>query len=307
MQTDDMISSPPAFPGQCYEYPAAKRLRFFVTYVLAKVLYLWRDVKTPRIRLFAYEVAYSLCRATRRAPFSLQWLRLTQITTIFGTFNIRPGTTDAACVSPAFERPDLDYLLTLLSEHMAAGRTVLFIDVGADVGTYAISIGNRLRSLGEIRVLAFEPAKVSCDLLRANVKDNELTRIVESRQIGLGDGSVTSAELRFDAREPGCSGLDASLVHGEIVEDVQISTIDAQVNLDVLASVVALKLDVEGSEVAVLKGATATLAAAQEVLLLVEDFVDASVVSYLEQTGWSFLEKITPYNSFWILRKKASG
>jgi FkbM family methyltransferase len=307
MQTDDMINSSSAYPDQCYEYPVSKRLRFFVTYVLAKVLYLWRDVKTPRIRLFVYEIVYSLCRATRRAPFSLRWLRLTQVTTIFGTFNIRPGTTDAACVSPAFERPDLDYLLALLSEHMAAGRTVLFIDVGADVGTYAISIGNRLRSLGEIRVLAFEPAKVSCDLLRTNAKDNELTRIVQPRQIGLGDGSVTSAELRFDAREPGCSGLDASLVHGEIVEDVQISTVDAQVNLDVLAGVVALKLDVEGSEVAVLKGATATLAAAQEVLLLVEDFVDASVVSYLERTGWSFLEKITPYNSFWILRKKASG
>ena len=307
MQADDMINSRSVSPDPSYEYSITKHLRFLVTYVLAKVLYLWRDVKTPRIRLFAYEVVYSLCRATRRSPLSMRWLRLAQVTTSFGTFNIRPGTTDAACVSPAFERQDLDHLLALLGEHMAAGRTVLFIDVGADVGTYAISIGNRLRSLGEIRVLAFEPSKASFDLLRTNVRDNELTGIVELRQIGLGDGSVTSAELRFDAREPGCSGLDASLVHGEILEEVQMSTIDAQVNLDGLASVVALKLDVEGSEIAVLKGATVTLAAAHEVLLLVEDFVDASVVSYLERTGWSFREKATPYNSFWILPKRVSA
>jgi FkbM family methyltransferase len=303
MQTGNMIDAAPAFARRSYEYPIAKRIRFFVSYVLAKVLYLWRDVKTPRIRLFVYEIVYSLCRAARRSPLPLRWLQLTQVTTIFGIFNIRAGTTDAACVSPAFERQDLEILLARLSERLAAGQAVLFIDVGADVGTYAISVGNCLRSLGNIRILAFEPSRISYDLLRANVNNNELTDIVEPRQIGLGDGSAASAELLFDAREPGCSGLDASIVHGEIVETVKMSTLDTQVAQNVPASVIALKLDVEGSEIAVLKGATATLAAAEEVLLLVEDFVDASIVSYLEQTGWSFREKVTPYNSFWILQK----
>jgi FkbM family methyltransferase len=184
---------------------------------------------------------------------------------------------------------------------------VLFIDVGADVGTYAISVGNCLRSLGDIRILAFEPSRISYDLLCANVKNNELTDIVEPRQIGLGDGSAASAELLFDAREPGCSGLDASIVHGEIAETVKMSTLDAQVAQNMPASVIALKLDVEGSEIAVLKGAAATLAAAEEVLLLVEDFVDVSIVSYLKRTGWSFREKVTPYNSFWILQKCKPG
>lgn len=307
MQADDMIGAASASTARSYEYPIAKRLRFFVSYVLAKVVYLWRDVRTPRIRLFAYEIVYSFCRAARRPPLPLRWLQLTQVTTIFGTFNIRAGTTDAACVSPAFERQDLDRLMARLSEHLAAGQAVLFIDVGADVGTYAISVGNCLRSLGDIRILAFEPSRISYDLLCANVKNNELTDIVEPRQIGLGDGSAASAELLFDAREPGCSGLDASIVHGEIVETVKMSTLDAQVAQNVPASVIALKLDVEGSEIAVLRGAAATLTAAEEVLLLVEDFVDVSIVSYLKRTGWSFREKVTPYNSFWILQKCKPG
>ena len=307
MQAQNMVDAASALTARSYEYPIAKRLRFLVSYVLAKVLYLWRDVKTPRIRLFAYEVVYSFCRAAGRSPLPLRWLQLTQVSTIFGTFNIRIGTTDAACVSPAFERQDLDLLLARLSEHMAAGKAVLFIDVGADVGTYAISVGNCLRALGDIRILAFEPSKVSCDLLRLNVANNDLVDIVEPRQIGLGDGSADSAELLFDAREPGCSGLDASIVQGEMVETVKMSTLDAQLARHVLGSVIALKLDVEGSEIAVLKGAATTLAAAEEVLLLVEDFVDVGIVSYLERTGWSFQEKVTPYNSLWILQKHNPG
>jgi FkbM family methyltransferase len=282
-----------------FQFSTAKRLQFYVTYILSKLLYLWHDVKAPRVRLFVYEIVYSICRAVGRPPLRLRWLQLKQVTTIFGTFNIRPGTTDAACVSPAFERPDLKHLLTLLRGHLAAGRKVLFIDVGADVGTYAISIANRLYRFGEISVLAFEPSQSSCELLCQNVADNNLTQIVEPRQVGLGDGSYTAATLRFDPNEPGCSGVVGSIVHGELREEVQMSTIDAQVNIETLPSVVALKLDVEGSEISVLRGAAATLATAQEVVLLVEDFVDTSVVSYLENTGWSFQGKFTPYNSFW--------
>ena len=65
-----------------------------------------------------------------------------------------------------------------------------------------------------------------------------------------------------------------------------------------------LKLDVEGSEIPVLDGARATLAAAEEVLLLVEDFIDDSVVDYLKESGWSFDDKLTPYNSFWSMHRR---
>ena len=63
--------------------------------------------------------------------------------------------------------------------------------------------------------------------------------------------------------------------------------------------VVVLKLDVEGYEVPALDGALATTTGAAEALLLVEDFVDHAVVGYLQATGWTFVDKLTPYNSFW--------
>ena len=286
--------------GSKFGFPWTMRLQFYLQYVWIKTVSFWREVKTPRLRLFIYEVVYSIRRFIRYPPPRLAWLRLNRVVTTFGVFNIRPGTTDAAIVSPGFERQDLDHLLTILSWRLSAGRTVLFLDIGANIGTYAISVTNRLRRLGEIRALAFEPAQSSCALLHENVVANDLREIVDVRQMGLGDGSIASATMQFNSREPGGHSLNPSLVwRSEQRETVEISTIDKQVNTEALADVVALKLDVEGSEIAVLKGAIATLAAAQEVLLLVEDFLDESVVAYLEATGWLFQGKFTPYNSFW--------
>jgi FkbM family methyltransferase len=303
MKTDSAHTS--TVEGKTFGFPRARKLQFFVRYVWTKTVSFWYEVKAPRFRLFIYEVIYSICRAVGYPPPRLAWLKLDRVETTFGVFNIRPGTTDAACVSPGFERPDLNELITLLSRRLTAGRTVLFLDVGADVGTYAISVGNRLRSFGEISVLAFEPASSSYELLRENVVANGLTEVVDACPLGLGDGSIDSAILQFNPREPGGRSLNASLVwQSELSEKVEISTIDKQVNIETLANVVALKLDVEGSEISVLNGAAATLAAAEEVLLVVEDFLDESVITYLQANGWSFQEKLTPYNSFWSYSRR---
>jgi FkbM family methyltransferase len=290
--------------GKVFGFTTPHRRAFVLRYVLSKTVFFWRDVHRPRFRLFLYEIVYSLCRATSRPPLALRWLRLYRVSTIFGVFNIRPGTIDAACVSPAFERPDLDHLLSRLRERLSAGRSVLFLDIGADVGTYAVSVVNSLRGLGDIRAIAFEPSQSSCELLRRNLRDNGLDTLVTSRQLALGDGSITTAYLRFDPREPGGSGLNSSHVQGTEPEEVHVSTIDAEIDPLSVPDILVLKLDVEGSEIPVLAGARAILAAARETLLLVEDFVDDSVVRYLEETGWSFDDKLTPYNSFWSIHRR---
>ena len=88
MQPDDFSAT--IITQSPFQFSRTNYLRFLVTYVLAKLLYFWHDVKAPRVRLFVYEVVYSLCRATHRPPLRLRWLQLEQVTTIFGTFNIRP-------------------------------------------------------------------------------------------------------------------------------------------------------------------------------------------------------------------------
>ena len=62
---------------------------------------------------------------------------------------------------------------------------------------------------------------------------------------------------------------------------------------------VVLKIDVEGVEEIVLRGASGLLEQGIETHLMVEDFIDRSIVTYLEESGWEFEGKVTDYNSWW--------
>ena len=64
---------------------------------------------------------------------------------------------------------------------------------------------------------------------------------------------------------------------------------------------IVFKIDVEGVEEDVLEGARNVLSSGQEVYLMVEDFVNPQIVSYLEGLGAGFIRKLTPYNSWWKL------
>lgn len=299
MPSDNQHYTPIQVADRQFGFSTTDRLKFVTGYLLSKLFYLWYEVKTPRLRLFVYEMVYSICQATGRDPLAMRWLRIDRVETVFGSFNVRPGTGDVACASPAFERSDLSHLLKLLEEQLVAGRSVLFLDVGAALGTYAIAIENRLSKLGDIRVLAFEPSLSSFTLLKENIEDNGLTGMVEARQLALGDGSAASAKLRFDPLVPGGSTLGGAPSKGTVYEEVALSSIDVEIENEAF-DVLAIKMDVEGSEVPVLKGATKSLAAAKT-LLIVEDFIDTGVVDYLQSTGWQFNKKLTPYNSFWSL------
>ncbi len=288
-----------------------RRAAFVLGYVLHKTVLLPRDVRSPRLRMLVYEIVYSACRLLGRSPRRLRFLGISRVDSVFGTFHVRPGTIDAACASPAFERPDVDVLLGELDRAARGRRDVVFVDVGADIGTYSVTVGNHLRRTRAARIIAFEPSSSSAEVLRRNVAANGLTAVVDVRQRALGDGSSDTATLTFDLDEPGCSGLDTTALQvraGHVVqEQVGVSTLDAELadlpELDLLV----MKLDVEGLERAVLDGGRASVERAAETLLLVEDFVDLRIVDHLRADGWTLVTKVTPYNSFWRRARATAG
>lgn len=293
-----MTVSPPA-PSRPFGFRRRDRARFVASYVRDKTVGMVTDVRSHRLRLAAYEWSYSMARVAGRRPAPLRGLQIDEVDSRFGRFAVRPGTIDVACASPAFERPDVDRLLAELDRYRAAGRAVTFLDIGADLGTYTVTVA---RHDPAVTVVAFEPAYDSHQLLARNVDMNGVADRVHRVRAACGDGSVDRTVLTFDAEEPGSSGVRADLVAGARREQVVVTTVDA--TLDGLPEVrrddvVVLKLDVEGYEVPALDGALATTSGAAEALLLVEDFVDVAVIGYLQATGWTFVDKLTPYNSFW--------
>ncbi len=283
-----------------FRYEFKDKLLFYFNYFYTKVFCLWMEVKRPKLRMFIYEMLYSSQKLLDYSSMYASPFNVTEVETMFGRFKVRQGTVDMSNVSPAFERPDVDYLLNLLGDLRLDGKRVLFLDIGADLGTYSITVGNRFMGSGALRLMAFEPAASSFALLQENISLNGLEGISTLHNKALWDVDGLELDFSFNPEAPGSSGVRAS--GGQKVTTIKLDTAlsSCQEDYDVLV----MKIDVEGAEQKVLKGAAEALGLAKDTYLLVEDFVETSIISYLEQAGWEFMAKKTPYNSFWRLPPK---
>lgn len=123
-----------------------------------------------------------------------------------------------------------------------------FVDVGANVGSYTILAAGAVRA----RVTAVEPIPETFAKLERNVSLNALGTLVSCHRMGLSD---SEGNLRFT------STLDT--VNHVVADGESGSGIDVPVmRLDELVAgraPVLMKIDVEGHELAVLRGGRKTL------------------------------------------------
>lgn len=124
----------------------------------------------------------------------------------------------------------------------------LFIDIGANVGAYSLLAAGGCKS----QTLAIEPIPTTFNKLVANVKLNNLSNLVECLNIGVGamEGVLTFVETPH-------SELNHVASSNENPTDPQIAI--SVLTLDSLVPTIKpslIKIDVEGFELEVLKGAT---------------------------------------------------
>ena len=141
----------------------------------------------------------------------------------------------------------------LIEELVRPGDT--FIDVGANIGFYTLVIGSTRR---DAHVIAFEPNPGNFALLQRNVETNALSN-VRCEPLAVSDvdqtatlyltGSHMSASLR--------AGFDGN-VTGTI--DVQTVKLDTYLARQPVRGRLVMKVDVEGHEEALFRGADETLA-----------------------------------------------
>ena len=194
---------------------------------MLKVFHLWFEVKRPRLRTFIYEMIYSAAKLIDRSwclpcPFKTDFIE-----TRFGKFKVRPFTTDMASASPAFERRDMDYLLRLGERLRKQGSKILFLDIGADIGTFTITVGNRFRNYESMCIMAFEPAGSSYKLLKENIEQNGLAGKVEAFDFALYNENGVEVGFQFNVKVPGRSGLRLEHVEGLRLEKVMARTLDS--------------------------------------------------------------------------------
>lgn len=129
------------------------------------------------------------------------------------------------------------------------------VDVGANIGTHAIVAALRVGPTG--RVYACEAHPATAAFLRRNIRLNGLEPIVEAIDSAIGEtaGQAVFSDYRSDDQNHVTTACADGIA-------VSVRTLDSLVpngNIDLL------KIDVEGFELMVLRGARATLARVQAI------------------------------------------
>ncbi len=214
-------------------------------------------LKHFEVRYFIYSLVYILKNKT---PNKSGYYRSS-----LGKFYVRKGTLDFQFANYAYEWGVKKFVYKHINNYD------IFLDIGANIGTYSVLFAGK-----GLTGFAFEPIKSNFEALKTNLGLNHLSEKVKLLPVGLGSYKHR-ANFTFDPVNTGASHLTDDHIDAEIIinpefEDTDIETLDGLMEvLDINTEKrIILKIDVEGMELDVLKGATNFLKKYPHVLLIIE-------------------------------------
>lgn len=169
-----------------------------------------------------------------------------------------------------------------------AGDCRTFLDVGAMIGAYSLFA----TALPKVeRIIAIEANPVAARELRANIRLNNANVEIIEAAVSDHDGEVSFGVVSDFA---GDNAVMETALHDGFKSVVRVPSITLD-SLTSLPEPVCLKIDVEGHELAVLKGAHRILK--KPCVIQVEDFSGATAAA-LEPLGYFKLTAIGPDHYF---------
>lgn len=177
-----------------------------------------------------------------------------------------------------------------IREFLKPGDTA--VDVGANIGYMTGVMAQEVGSTG--RVIAVEPAPANLELLRRTLAVNGYDSIVEVAPTAVGDeiGEVT---LLFDRRLPGNASMHYAETHEEERISVPITKLDEILCGDYPA---LMKIDVQGHEMAVFRGAEQVIRNGRPILIFEYDPTAASPAGWTLSDATELLTSMAPYEFF---------
>jgi FkbM family methyltransferase len=130
-----------------------------------------------------------------------------------------------------------------------SGSRNILVDIGANIGGFALRVAERFP---RACVIAFEPNPPIAELLRHNAETSGLASQVDIRVIAAGS-TATTALLNVASNDSG----NATLRPGTGTDvSVPVRRLDAELSTDEWKRTAVIKVDVEGHELDVFRGAT---------------------------------------------------
>ena len=154
-----------------------------------------------------------------------------------------------------------EHLIQISKFFLSGIERPLILDIGANLGAYSIPLAKSVQEIGG-KVIAFEPQRIVYYQLCANIILNRLDNYYAIYSaVGESNGEIEIPEIDYESNaNVGAFSIDKKYreLHGIEGSMKKINTKVTLVNLDSLEiekPPALIKIDVEGFELAVLKGA----------------------------------------------------
>ena len=165
--------------------------------------------------------------------------------------------------------------VSVLQDFLKQGDT--FIDVGANIGWLSLVGAKKVGKSGN--VFAFEPVPSTSDILKSNKEINGFTQILLN-QFALGNSEETVIIYPEKENRGGASILNHQSNKGI---EIEVKRLD---NFQINSKVNVIKIDVEGFELDVLKGASETIKKDKPILIIEHSIDRNNTAEQYEIYNW---------------------
>jgi FkbM family methyltransferase len=177
--------------------------------------------------------------------------------------------------------------IKLLLDNIKKYKITRFVDVGANIGVYALTIA---KNFPNIKIDAFEPHKGAFERMEANIHQNGFSQIIQTHNLALSNENKEGyllAGTRFGTYQSGGASVSSE---GEM----KISQVRGDDLIKYTDDIIAIKIDVEGFELSVLQGIE-NLIKNNKVFLQIEIFDEelSETSKFLEAYNFKLIEKGT--------------
>ena len=198
---------------------------YFIVQVLRKIF--GREVKIPSWREFSFRGMQMKVDISKNMGMAIYWR---------GAHDWRP--------------------IFVMEKILKKGQT--FIDIGANQGEYAIWAARKTGWSG--KVIAFEPMDALFSQLEANFALNpKYEKVFLPIKMGLSDKQGQLELYGKSGSNEGVNTIYPTASHDVFLQSIPLDTLDHQLQNLNLDSVDLIKIDVEGAELQVLKGAVQSI------------------------------------------------
>ncbi|MCB9817844.1 FkbM family methyltransferase [Candidatus Nomurabacteria bacterium] len=187
-------------------------------------------------------------------------------------------------------------MLIDIEKRLKISENNVIIDAGAYIGNHSLFFATHCNAS---KVISFEPSSESYKSLQNNIELNDLDKKIQVYNFALGD-KIDKAEIKVVDKD----NKGATMVKMASKGDVKVVTLDGFLLKD-LSKIDLIKVDVEGMEIPLLKGALKTIEKFTP-LLYIEAFEQSrlnEVLKILSPLGYSIVDVFNATPTYLFMHK----